>query len=411
MFYKKLNPFPDGFLWGASTSAYQVEGAADEDGKGISIQDVHKPIKGITDFKVASDHYHHMREDVKLMAEMGLKAYRFSIAWTRIFPDGSGKVNQKGIQFYNDLIDELIKFDIEPIVTMYHFDLPYTLHKQGGWLNRKTIEAFVNYGKLLFEVYGDRVKYWLTINEQNVMINHPSAMMKGDIPSKKELYQQCHHMFVAMAKVTQLCHEVCKGAKIGPAPNITAIYPETCNPADIVAADNWESIRCWLYLDIAVYGRYNAIAWSYLEEKGYTPRIQEGDMEVIAKGKPDFIGVNYYATATVCASRNDGSDCQARNGDQQVMVGEAGVYRAAKNTYVKQTAFGWLIDPVGLRITLRRIYDRYHLPLLVTENGLGANDQVSEDGCIHDAYRIEYLRCHFQQTQIALQDGVDVIGF
>lgn len=411
MFYKQLKPFPEHFLWGASTSAYQVEGAAVEDGKGLSVQDVHEPPAGITDFKIASDHYHHMKEDVKLMAELGLKAYRFSIAWTRILPDGEGEVNQKGIQFYNDLINELLANKIEPIVTMYHFDLPYELHKKGGWSNRKTIDAFVNYAHVLFNNYGDRVKYWLTINEQNVMINHPNAMNPGRIPSKKELYQQCHHMFVAAAKATELCHKMCKGAKIGPAPNITAIYPEKCNPLDVIAADNWESIRCWLYLDMAVYGCYNALVWSYLEEKGYTPLIEDGDMEILSKAKPDFLGVNYYATATVSASRNDGTDTQARNGDQQVMLGEEGVYRPAKNDYLEQTDFGWLIDSVGMRVTLRRIYDRYHLPLLITENGLGAKDIVSEDGHIHDAYRIDYLKRHYHQAQLAISDGVDLIGY
>ena len=389
MFYKQLKAFPEGFLWGASTSAYQVEGAYKEDGKGLSVQDLHVP-KDIADFKVASDHYHHMKEDVKLMAEMGMKAYRFSIAWTRILPDGDGEVNEKGIQFYNELIDELVSYGIEPVVTMYHFDLPLKLHEKGGWCSRNTIDAFVKYAKILFETYGDRVKYWLTINEQNVMINHPNAMNPGRIPTKKELYQQCHNMFVAAAKATILCHEMVSNGKIGPAPNITAIYPEKCNPADVIAADNWESIRCWLYLDVAVHGRYNSIAWVYMEEKGYTPVIEDGDMEIIAKAKPDFIGVNYYATATVSEARNDGTDCQPRNGDQQVMIGEEGVYRAAKNNYLEETQFGWLIDSIGMRVTLRRIYDRYHLPMLITENGLGAKDKLTEDGCVHDPYRIDY---------------------
>lgn len=410
MFYQELKDFPEGFLWGASTSAYQVEGAYNEDGKGLSVQDMHTPPKGITDFKIASDHYHRYKEDIKLMAELGLKAYRFSIAWSRIIPDGNGEVNEKGIKFYSDLIDELINYGIEPVVTMYHFDLPYALHQQGGWANRQTIDAFEKYAKVLFENYGDRVKYWLTINEQNVMINHPNAMNPGKTPSKKELYQQCHNMFVAAAKATLLCHEMIKEGKIGPAPNITAIYPEKCNPSDVIAAENWESIRCWLYLDIAVYGRYNSLVWSYLEEKGITPEIEDGDMEIIAKAKPDYLGVNYYATATVAAAKNDGTDCQARNGDQQIMIGEEGVYRAAKNDYLEQTEFGWMVDSIGLRVTLRRIYDRYHLPLLITENGLGAKDELV-DGRVKDDYRIDYLSRHFHQAKLAISDGVDLIGY
>ena len=410
MYHKQLTAFPENFLWGASTSAYQVEGAYDEDGKGLSVQDIHTPPQGITDFKIASDHYHHYKEDVALMAELGLKAYRFSIAWTRIVPDGDGDINQEGIKFYDQLINELLAHHITPIVTMYHFDLPYALHLKGGWSNRATIDAFVRYASVLFDHFGDRITYWLTINEQNVMINHPNAMNPGRIPDKKELYQQCHHMFVASAMVTMLCHERFPEAKIGPAPNITAIYPHTCAPADVIAADNWESIRCWLYLDVAVHGRYNSIAWSYMKEKGYTPNIEPGDMEVIEQGRADFIGVNYYATATVSASKNDGSDCQPRNGDQQVMIGEEGVYRAGSNAYLEQTEFGWLIDSIGMRVTLRRIYDRYHLPLLITENGLGAKDIV-EAGQVHDAYRIDYLNRHFHQAQLAMSDGVDLIGY
>lgn len=411
MFYKKLKDFPNDFMWGASTSAYQVEGAYNEDGKGMSVQDIHVPYQGITDFKVASDHYHRYKEDVKLMAELGLKAYRFSISWSRIIPNGYGEINEKGIEFYSKLIDELISNGIEPIVTMYHFDLPYSLHEQGGWANRKTIDAFERYAEILFKNYGNRVKYWLTINEQNVMINHPAAMNPGKTPSKKELYQQCHNMFVASAKATILCHEIVKNGKIGPAPNITAIYPEKCNPSDVIAADNWESIRCWLYLDVAVHGRYNSLVWAYLEEKGYTPKIEDGDMEIIEKAKPDFLGVNYYATATVSASRNDGTDCQARNGDQQIMIGEEGVYRAAQNKYLEETEFGWMIDSIGLRVTLRRVYDRYHLPLLITENGLGAKDILTEEGKVHDQYRIDYLERHFHQAKLAITDGVDLIGY
>lgn len=411
MFYKKLKEFPQNFLWGASTSAYQVEGAYNEDGKGLSIQDLHAPTNGITDFKVASDHYHHFKEDVALMAELGLKAYRFSISWSRVLPEGKGKINEKGLEFYNQLIDELVKYHIEPVVTIYHFDLPLALYNQGGWNNRETIDAFVEYSKLLFERFGDRVKYWLTINEQNVMINHPNAMNPGKVPTKKELYQQCHNMFVASAKATILCHEIVENGKIGPAPNITAIYPEKCNPSDVIASDNWESIRCWLYLDIAVYGRYNSLVWSYLEERGWTPTIEEGDMEVIQEAKPDFLGVNYYATATVAAAKNDGTDCQPRNGDQQIMIGEEGVYRAAQNNYLEQTEFGWMVDSIGLRVTLRRIYDRYHLPLLITENGLGAKDILTEDHQIHDEYRIDYLKRHFHQARLALTDGVDLIGY
>lgn len=410
MYHKILKDFPEGFLWGASTSAYQIEGAWNQEGKGMSVQDLHMP-EDIADFKIASDHYHHWKEDVALMAEMGLKAYRFSISWARIIPDGDGEINRQGLAFYDNLINELLAHQITPVVTMYHFDLPLSLHERGGWCNRNTVDAFERYAKILFENYGDRVKYWLTINEQNCMINHPNAMNPGRVPSKKELYQQNHNMFVAGAKATILCHKMCEDAKIGPAPNITAIYPETCKPLDAIAADNWETIRCWMYLDMAVYGYYNRLAWAYMEEKGILPEIEEGDLEILAEGKADYLGVNYYATATVSASKNDGTDCQPRNGDQQVMLGEEGVYRAASNPHLEQTEFGWIIDSVGLRVTLRRIESRYHMPILITENGLGAKDVLTEDGKVHDLYRVDYLRRHFEQARLAISDGVQLIGY
>ncbi|MDU5951128.1 MAG: glycoside hydrolase family 1 protein, partial [Paenibacillus macerans] len=282
MLHQHLKPFPENFLWGGSTSAYQFEGAWNEDGKGPSVVDLANHVVGVTDFKVASDHYHRYKEDAALMAEMGFKAYRFSIAWTRIYPEGSGKLNMKGIEFYSSLIDELIKYGIEPIVTMYHFDLPYALEAKGGWSNRETIAAFEQYAKTLFEHFGNRVKYWLTINEQNMLILHPGSIgtLNEQLENpQKELYQQNHHMLVAQAKAMALCHHMLPDAKIGPAPNIGAIYPASSSPEDVLAADNYAAIRNWLYLDMAVFGTYNHIAWSYLLEKGYEPVIADGDME------------------------------------------------------------------------------------------------------------------------------------
>jgi len=414
MIYNKLRKFPKEFLWGASTSAYQVEGAWDEDGKGLSVIDMCDHPEKTADFKVASDHYHRYKEDVKLFAEMGLKAYRFSIAWTRIIPQGTGQINEKGIEYYNDLIDELLKYNIEPIVTMFHFDLPYALEEKGGWGNRETIDAFVEYSKVLFKSFGSKVKYWLTINEQNTMILHPGAIgtPKGSaVPTKKELYQQNHYMLLAQAKTMDLCHEMCPKGKIGPALNITAMYPETCNPEDAIAAHNWESIRCWNFLDIAVHGRYNNLAYSYLVERGLEPSILDGDIDIMKKAHPDFIAINYYSTATIAASENNASDVSARAGDQQIMLGEQGVYRSAENPYVEKTKYGWVVDPVGLRMTLRKVCERYDLPILITENGIGAPDVLEEKNVINDGYRIDFIKKHLEQLQLAITDGVNVIGY
>ena len=414
MIYKNIKNFPKDFLWGASTSAYQVEGAWNEDGKGLSVIDMLNHPEDTSDFKVASDHYHRYKEDVKLFAEMGLKAYRFSIAWTRIIPNGVGEVNKKGIEFYNNLIDELNKYNIEPIVTMYHFDLPYELEKQGGWSNRDTIDAFVEYAKVLFENFGHKVRYWLTINEQNTMILHPGAIgipKGGKLPSKKELYQQNHNMLVAQAKVMNLCHEMLTNAKIGPALNITTMYGETCNPNDAIAAHNWETLRGWSFLDLAVYGRYNRLFWSYLEDRELTPVILEGDMDILKSGNPDFIAMNYYSTATIAESKGDSSDVSPRAGDQQIMLGEPGVYRAAENPYVDKSKYGWVVDPVGLRMTLRKVSERYNLPILITENGNGDKDVLEENDVINDDDRIDFIRNHLEQLQLAIADGVEMLGY
>lgn len=399
---------------GASTSAYQVEGAYNEDGKGLSVQDTKEPFPGTPDFKVSSDHYHHYKEDVALFAEMGFKTYRFSIAWTRIIPNGVGDVNPKGIEFYNNLINELLSYGIEPLVTMYHFDLPDSLQREGGWSNRETADAFVNYAKVLFENFGDRVKYWLTINEQNMMILHGGAIgtvNDGVENIEKELYKQNHHMMIAQAQTMKLCHSMCPKAKIGPAPNISSIYPASSRPEDILAASNQSSIRNWLYLDMAVHGRYNPIAWSYMVEKGIEPTIEDGDMEILKGGNPDFIAFNYYCTGTAEESKIDDKEVSSQGGDQQIAVGDLGIYKGTSNPNLEKTQFGWEIDPIGFRNTLREVYERYNLPIIITENGLGAYDNVEENDTINDDYRIDYLRKHIQQARLAITDGVDLIGY
>lgn len=413
MYYASQKAFPEGFLWGASTSAYQAEGAWDQDGKSPSIIDMYEHPKQYADFKSASDHYHRYKEDIRLFAEMGLKAYRFSVAWTRILPDGTGRVNQAGIRHYHDVIQECRKYGIEPIVTMYHFDLPYCLEEKGGWGSRETVEAFVEYARVLFTNYGGEVTYWLTINEQNTMILHPGAIglpKDGKIPSKKELYQQNHHLMLAQARAMKLCHELCPEGRIGPALNLTAMYPETCRPEDSIAAHNWEVIRCWNFADVPVFGWYHPLAWRYLQDRELAPEIKEGDKECLAGARPDFMAMNYYSTATIAASRGDASDVSARAGDQQIMLGEEGVYRAAENPYVAKTKYGWMIDPSGFRYTLRKVYERYHLPILITENGIGAPDRL-ENGQVHDNYRIDFIRQHLSAMRLAITDGVEVIGY
>ena len=412
MEHLKLKPFPKDFLWGASTSAYQVEGAYDEDGKGLSTQETAPIPEGTTDFKVASDHYHHYKEDVALMAEMGFKEYRFSIAWPRIIPDGDGKVNPKGIEFYNNLIDELLKYNITPVVTLYHFDLPLALQeKYGGWASRQCIADYERYTRVCFENYGDRVKHWLTINEQNMMV------IFFPYPSEKDKYQANHHMLLAQARAMIACHELVKDGKIAPAPNITCIYPATSSPEDTLAAMDYDQLRNRMYLDTAVFGKYPEAFMEYLTQRGWAPTFEEGDAETLANGKPDFIAFNYYGGGTVKYISEEEAKAaieKAKGSQAEFMIGlmtEPGIAQNVQNPNQKQTSLGMGIDPVGLRVTLRQLWERYHLPLLITENGCGVPDKLEEGDKIHDDYRIDYLREHIKACQEAITDGVDLMGY
>ena len=412
MEHLKLKPFPKDFLWGASTSAYQVEGAYDEDGKGLSTQETAPIPEGPTDFKVASDHYHRYKEDIALMAEMGFKEYRFSIAWPRIIPDGDGEINPKGIEFYNNLINELVKYNITPVVTLYHFDLPLALQeKYGGWASRQCIKDYERYVRVCFENFGDRVHYWLTINEQNMMIiYHPYE-------SEKQKYQVNHHMLLAQARAMIACHEMLPDSKIAPAPNITCVYPASSSPEDYLAAMDYDQLRNRMYLDTAVFGKYPEAFMEYLTQRGWAPDFEDGDAETLASAHPDFIAFNYYGGGTVKALSNEEGNKlkeQMKNGQAEFMTGlmsEPGLAQGCKNPLQVQTSYGMGIDPTGLRATLRQLWERYHLPLLITENGCGVPDKLEEGDKVHDDYRIDYLRKHIYACQEAITDGVDLMGY
>ncbi|WP_314067663.1 glycoside hydrolase family 1 protein [uncultured Vagococcus sp.] len=400
-----MTTFPTDFLWGASTSAYQVEGAWNEDGKEPSVQDIREPFPNTTDFKVAADHYHRYKADVALFKEMGLKAYRFSIAWTRIMP--YGKLNPRGIAFYNNLIDELLKNGIEPIPTVFHFDLPASVAEKGGWHNRQTIDEFVRYCQVLFDHFGDRITYWQTINEQNMLVL-ASKVLDGSNPSWKEVFQSNHHMLVAQAKVMKAYHEGQYGGKIGPAPNITCVYPKTEKPEDTMAAEYLSAFRNWLYLDAAVYGVYNHQAMQLLRALDAEPDVTDEDRQVMKENTADFIAFNYYNSMTAAASDNEEKEIK----DQQSGFSLAGFFKTEVNDYLQSTEFSnWPIDPVGLRITANQLYTRYRLPLLITENGLGQEDRKTEEDNIHDSYRINYLAEHVKQLKLAIDDGVEFIGY
>lgn len=408
MYNKSLKAFPKDFFWGASSSAFQIEGAWDEDGKGLSVRDMMPVPEGIANIRVASDHYHRYKEDIKLLAEMGLKMYRFSIAWTRILPDGTGDINPKGIAFYNDLIDECLKYNIEPLVTILHFDIPISLHQAGEWENPATIDAYLEFCKILFENFGDRVKYWLTNNEYNLSVLFVAEQHQNDKGDLKGTFQANHNCIVAQARAITMLHEMCPDAKIGPAPNIHYVYPASCKPEDVIAAQDFNAYRNWLALDLACKGEYNRIAWSILENDNALPDINEDDFDSLQKGKPDFIAFNYYETHTVEAYPQ-GKPMIEEIGPHPFK--KEGYWHGIPNPYFDYTQFGWQVDAIGLRITLRALNDRYGLPLIITENGLGAYDKVEEDGTIHDDYRIEYLHNHIHQMHIAMDEGANVFGY
>ena len=413
MDYKTLKPFPEGFLWGASSSAYQCEGAYLEDGKTLSVSDTAPVPEGTTDFKDGIDHYHRFHEDIALMAEMGFREFRFSIAWPRIIPNGSGEVNQVAVDHYHEVIDECLKYGIEPVVTLYHFDLPQVLQdRYHGWTDRQCITDFVEYCKVCFREYGKKVKYFLTINEQNMMVLYQGHMY-GD---EKDVWKANHHMLVAQAQAMIECHQICPEAKIGPAPNITAIYPASSSPEDNLAAMDFDQMRNRLFLDTAVFGTYPEALLNWWKDRGVAPEIPEEDLAVLKAGNPDFIAFNYYGAGCVkYVGVEEGEKLKAEAKEKKdFMTGlmtYPGLCTAVKNPLQEHTSYGMGIDPIGLRVTLRQLWERYHLPLLITENGCGVPDKLEEDGSIHDDYRIDYLRRHIIACREAITDGVDLMGY
>lgn len=413
--------FPDNFLWGASSSAAQVEGGWDCDGRGPSIWDVRKLNPGTCSFHYASDLYHHYKEDIALMAEMGFKAYRMSISWSRILPQGEGEVNEAGVAFYRSLFEECIKHGIEPIVTIYHFDLPLALQeKYGTWTDRRMGDAYVKYCRVLFDRFGDMIKYWLTYNEQNMLVFFGAAdMMGAGVRSLSERYNEAHCQNVAQAQAIRLCHEMCPCAKIGPAPNITTSYPASSSAVDYIAALNMDDLRNNFYLDPLVFGTYPKSVLKWLDHQGVTLDIQEGDMELMAECHPDFIGFNCYGNDTTEALGWVEQDLSILDrGDNRTMsylkalMEKPGIGKAVDNPHrAVSEADGHMFDPWCIRVTARRLTDRYRLPVLITENGYGRPDTLEPDGSIHDDYRIEHLRETIRQMEIGIAEGADIMGY
>ena len=422
MHHPQLSAFPEGFLWGAASAAYQVEGGWDADGKGPSVWDHFTKLPGKTfqgsNGDVAVDHYHRFEEDVALMAEMGLKAYRFSVSWPRIFPQGRGEVNEAGLAFYERLIDSLLAHRIEPVLTLYHWDLPQALQDEyGGWEDRRIIDDFEHYCVALFRRFAGKVKYWVSLNEQNY--NLSNAYLLGTHPpavqDRRRFFTANHHAFLANARVIRAFRQQVPQGLIGPSFAYSPAYPTSSDPAEMLAFENAEEFTNHWWLDAYCFGRYPQAALAYLQARGEAPEILPGDVELLQQGLPDYIGVNYYQTLVYTDNPLDGQTMQRINTTGQKgstpSSGVPGLYKTTPNPHVETSNWDWNIDPTGLRIGLRRLASRYGLPLMITENGLGEFDKQEADGTVHDAYRIVYLQNHVLACQQAISDGVQLLGY
>lgn len=407
--------FPANFLWGGAVAANQCEGAYDEDGKGWSTQDLApKGIVGAITAEPTADNlklkgidfYHRYREDIAMFAEMGFSVFRFSIAWSRIFPNGDEETpNEAGLAFYDQLIDECRRHGMEPLVTLSHYETPYHLAKTyDGWCSRKMIGFFKRYVNTVMERYKGKVHYWLTFNEINSILHNPylsgGILTPREQLSKSDLYQAIHHEVVASALVTKMAHEIDPDNKVGCMVIGVPSYPLTPNPDDVIA--NMEQDRHNLYFtDVQARGAYPKYLNRYFKENGIQIQMEEGDEEIL-KNSVDFISFSYYMSTCGCADP-DAHPQAAGN----IIPGVA-------NPYLRSSQWGWQIDPKGLRYLLNQFYDRYQKPLFIVENGLGARDELIEkDGVltVEDDYRIEYMREHLLQVEEAIEDGVEVLGY
>ena len=424
-----MTSFPERFLWGGATADFQYEGGFNEGGRGLLSHDFETAgsaektrqislklkdgSRGTVDYRASlpdgaeaclyddiyypshqgTDFYHHWQEDIKLMAEMGFKTYRFSICWSRIYPNGDEvEPNEEGLQFYDKVIDELLKYKIEPLITICHDELPYHLCKEyDGWSSRYVIDCYVKYAQTLFERYKGKVKYWLTFNEINAVGGY--AQIGTHKQDHQTHYQAVHHMFVASSRAIKIGHELMPNAMFGTMFALSEIYPATCDPEDIFAAycKRRESL---FFADVMARGEYPNYTHEIFTRKNVQLHKEPGDDELIKLYPLDFVSFSYYRSTTA-----------NKNSDFDIMGGDV-------NPYCELTKWGWPVDPLGLRFCLNRLYDRYQKPLFVIENGLGALDEVEADGSIHDTYRIEYLAKHLQQIRDAITiDKVDCFGY
>lgn len=423
--------FPKNFLWGGAVAANQIEGAWNVGGKGLSVADMatYKPNVDNKDYSAhmtitsesiaeamadetdthfpkrrGIDFYHHYKEDLALFAEMGFKTLRLSIAWTRIFPTGEEiEPNEEGIKFYESVFKEMKRLNIEPIVTLSHYEMPLALSiKYNGWIDRRVVDDFTRFSDVCIERFGKYVKYWLTFNEIDSIFRHPftTAGIISDKIKEEDLeqniYQALHHQFIASAIVTKLAHEKIPDSQVGCMLTKLMTYPLTCAPIDVELTLK-KNLENNFYADVQVKGEYPKMILKDITNRGITIKFEEHDAQILKENTVDFISFSYYM------SMAESADINAERTPGNTVLG-------VKNPYLSSTDWGWQIDPKGLKISLIELYDRYNLPLMIVENGMGAVD-VFEDGVIHDEYRIAYFKEHFKQMKEAIDEGVDLIAY
>lgn len=407
----------ENFLWGGAIAANQAEGAYNIDGKGLSIADVlgvggkdksRKRTDGILDDYYypnheAIDFYHHYKEDLALMKEMGFKCFRTSIAWSRIYPNGDGVLNQKGLEYYDDLIDEIIKNGMEPLITISHYETPYVYTTLwNSWENRKMIDEYFQFATTIIDRYKSKVKYWITFNEINGMLFNPfsgsGTIVHKDTNYLKNVLQAIHHMFVASAKVVAWAKQNASQVNIGGMIASLQVYSRTCHPKDIMMAKNLCDLQ-YFFCDVMIRGKYSRKVLNFFERYDLKPQMEDEDLKILSNGTIDYLALSYYQTVVF------GHDIFTDLKTSGNLMG------GVKNPYLEASEWGWPKDPVGFRYVLNDLYEKYQLPLFVVENGLGAKDELV-NGEVHDQYRIDYLKEHITEMMKAVElDGVDLIGY
>ncbi|AZO96211.1 6-phospho-beta-glucosidase [Halocella sp. SP3-1] len=418
-----MNRLDKDFLWGGAMAANQCEGAHLEDGKGLSCMDILPSVQygrkeamynpqvaltkkyGYYPSHEGIDFYHNYKEDIKLLAEMGIKAFRTSISWPRIFPNGDDKEpNELGLKFYDRLFEECRKYNIEPVVTLSHFDTPLNLSKKyGGWYNRKLVDFYLKYCKVVFKRYAEVVKYWISFNEINMITHIPffggGIILKDDDDVMQVSYQAAHHQLVASALATKLLRDISKNGKMGCMLAAGSYYPYSCNPKDVWAAVE-KNQDMYFFIDVQARGGYPSYTKRLLKKKGVCIKIAAEDEVIFKKHKVDYIALSYYSSRLISVNKK-----VLKN------IADGNAVTTLRNPYLEATPWGRQIDPIGLRITMNELYDRYQKPLFIVENGLGVSDKVDENGEIHDDYRISYVKEHIKAMKGAIADGIECLGY